>query len=62
MKYYWRLYFNKRDSNSPDSSRMVWRSDQNESDGEFLDRAQWDHKKIELNRAGDTYEQWVEPS
>ncbi|RWB27550.1 MAG: hypothetical protein EOQ42_12195 [Mesorhizobium sp.] len=50
--YLYRIYNTKKMTRSANSHRIVWRSDQHESESDDMDRAQFEHFREKARRAG----------
>lgn len=50
--YLYRIYNTKRMMRGANSYRIVWRSDQHESESDDMDRAQWENFLREAKREG----------
>lgn len=50
--YLYRIYNSKSVTQSPNSYRIVWRSDQHESESEDMDRSQFEHFRRQCQRDG----------
>lgn len=50
--YVYRIYCPKNVTRSANSHRIVWRSDQHESESEDMDRAQFEHFREKARREG----------